>query len=332
MLGLNWRPDYDLSAVRRDLEIIRSDLHCNAVRLQGRDPVRLVAASRAALSVGLDVWFSPELWDHAPEATLDYVARGAGLAQQLLEEAPGRVVLSVGSELSLFGYGFIPGENVLERLKYPKLRDVILSPTHRANFSAFVGRLAEAARQQFRGPITYAAVPFELVDWGPFDYVGVDLYRGDPMFDRYPELLRRYTSLDKPFVNMEFGCCTFRGADRLGGRGWEIVDWGHWPPKLRGEYVYDQAAQANEVATLLRLNDEAGAYGTFVFTFIEPGAGLPPGVSGASLPKLDFDADLPRYALVKSFYPEAQRGATYPDVAWEPKESFRAVASLYGAP
>ncbi len=330
MLGQNWRPDYDPSAVRRDLEIIRSDLHCNAVRLQGRDPERLAEASKTALGLGLGVWFSPELWDHSEEETLEYLAKGADIAQELWEGAPEKVVLSVGSELSLFGYGFIPGENVLERLGYPKLRDVVLSPTHQARFRAFVGRLAETARQRFRGKITYASIPFEQVDWRPLDYVGVDLYRGDPMFDRYPELLRRYTSLDKPFVNMEFGCCTFRGAERLGGRGWEIVDWSTWPPRLRGEHLYDQAAQAKEVATLLRLNDEAGAYGTFVFTFIEPGAGLPPGSDRRALPKLGFDPDLPRYALVKSFYPEDRHGTRYPGVAWEPKESFDAVAQFYG--
>jgi hypothetical protein len=30
-MGVNWRPDYDPETVHRELEIIKNDLHCNAV-------------------------------------------------------------------------------------------------------------------------------------------------------------------------------------------------------------------------------------------------------------------------------------------------------------
>ena len=329
MLGQNWRPEYDLVAVGRDLRIIRDELHCNAIRLQGRSPERLNDAAKLALELGLEVWFSPELWDHSPDETVDYLTGASEVAQRLLDEFPGKVVLSVGSELTLFGQGFIPGENVLERLAHPKLREVIFDPSTRSAFRAFIDRLAHAARGRFRGKITYAAVVFEQPDWAPFDYVGVDLYRGDPMFDRYTELLQRYSTLGKPLVNTEFGCCTFRGADRWGGRGWEVVDWNHWPPRLRGNYIYDPSAQANELTALLTLNEAAGVYGTFVFTFVETGVGVPAGTDPTARPKLDFDPDLPRYALVRSFYPERHQGTTFPDVTWEPKESFYAVANYY---
>ena len=328
MMGQNWRPDFDPTVVRREIEIIRKDLHCNAIRLQGFELGRLAQASKVALEPGLEVWFSPEMWDRGQEETVDSVARSAELAHSLEEASPGRVVMSVGSEVILFSQGFIPGENVLERLANPRLREILFAPAIQASLNDFLGRLASAARQAFRGKLTYASVGFEQVDWTPFDYVAVDLYRGDPMFDRYPELLRRYTSLGKPFVNAEFGCCTFRGAERMGGRGWEAVDWSVWPPRLKGPYVYDQAAQANELAALLRWNEEAGAYGTFVFTFIETGAGLPEGKAEEVLRSIEFDPDLPRYALVKT-YPDRRKGTAYPDMTWEPKQSFRAVADFY---
>ena len=328
MMGQNWRPDFDLKIVRREIEIIREDLHCNAIRLQGRDLGRLETVSKIALEQGLEVWFSPELWDQTQPETIEYVARASEVAQGLLETAPGKVVLSVGSEVMLFTKGILPGNNVLERLANPKLRELVLSASTQASLSAFVGRLAVTAGERFRGKLTYASVGFERVDWGPFDYVGVDLYRGDPMFDGYPELLARYIAMGKPVVNTEFGCCTFRGAERMGGRGWEIVDWGRWPPRLKGEYFYDQTSQARELSTLLEINDKAGIYGTFVFTFVEPGAGLPGGREEEALRLIDFDPDLPRYALVKS-YPDRRRGTTYPDMPWEPKESFYAVAAYY---
>ena len=113
----------------------------------------------------------------------------------------------------------------------------------------------------------------------------------------------------------------------MGGRGWEVVDMGVWPPRLKGPYVYDQTAQANELSALLRLNDEAGAYGTFVFTFIETGA-LSEEKAEEVMRSIDFDPDLPHYALVKT-NPDRLRGKAYPDMTWEPKESFRAVADYY---
>lgn len=328
MLGRDWRPDFDPSVSRREIEIIRDVLHCNAIRIQGRNVERLRRAAEQALALGLEVWLSPELWDRSPSETTDYLAGAADVAQRLLDAHPGKVILSVGSELILFGNGFIPGDNVLERLARPDLRDRIMSDATQAPFREFVGRLAQTARQGFRGKITYASVGMERVDWRPFDFVGVDLYRGDPMFDRYAELLARYTSLGKPLVNTEFGCCTFRGAERMGGRGWEVVDWDAWPPHLKGNYAYDQTSQARELSELLELNERAGVYGTFVFTFVEPGAGLPPGRSAEALRLIDFDLDLPRYALVKS-YAEKRLGTRFPDMPWEPKEVFDAVSAFY---
>lgn len=42
VMGGNWRPDYDPQRVQRELEIIRNDLHCTAVRICGQDIGRLM--------------------------------------------------------------------------------------------------------------------------------------------------------------------------------------------------------------------------------------------------------------------------------------------------
>jgi hypothetical protein len=42
-----------------------------------------------------------------------------------------------------------------------------------------------------------------------------------------------------------------------------------------------------------------------------------------------YDLDRDNFSLVKSFA-SGKHGTTYPDMAWEPKESFRAVADYYG--
>ena len=48
-----WRPNLDARTARREMEIIRHDLHCTAVRVVGRDVGRLEMATEAALGAGL---------------------------------------------------------------------------------------------------------------------------------------------------------------------------------------------------------------------------------------------------------------------------------------
>jgi hypothetical protein len=53
------RRSFDRGVVRRELAIIRDDLHCNAVQIIGGDPGRLEAAASYAAGLGLEAWFSP---------------------------------------------------------------------------------------------------------------------------------------------------------------------------------------------------------------------------------------------------------------------------------
>jgi hypothetical protein len=326
MMGRNWRPEFDMKVVHRELEIIQNDLHCNAVRIQGLELDRLALASEDALQQGLAVWFSPEMWDREPEQTRAYVVKGATRAEELRARWPNHVVFSVGSEVTLFTQGFLPGNNVLERLAHPSLWKTLKAGKHNPPLNAFLAATTSQVREVFRGPVTYASVGIETVDWTPFDFVGVDLYREKRMREMYPKLIERYLSFGKPVANMEFGCCTFKGAEDLGGRGWDIVDWSKVPPQLKGNFVYDQTTQAHEVADLLRINDEAGVDAGFVFTFADR-AGLED-ANRELIRQLSFDFDIARYGLVK-MHLEEERGTVYPDLPWEPKESFRAVAEYY---
>lgn len=78
-MGGNWRPVFDPRIVHRELEIIKNDLHCNAVRICGKDIDRLIVTTEDALKQGLDVWLSPELWDKSQEETLEYIVKQAAL-------------------------------------------------------------------------------------------------------------------------------------------------------------------------------------------------------------------------------------------------------------
>jgi hypothetical protein len=369
----NWRPRFDPRVVRRELDIIKNDLHCNAVRICGLDIDRLMTASEDALSRGLEVWLSPEMWDRSQDETLEYIVRAAERAERLRQRWPGKLVFSVGSELTLFSQGMIEGKNVFDRISRPTFWGDIMAGKHNGPLDAYLSNLSEAAKS-FGGPLTYFSLPFETVNWRPFDFVGVDHYRDARVKDSYGQMISKYNALGKPVIVGEFGCCTFRGADLLGANGFMItfgmmegllgpnqrfpktfMDMAHVPPRADGHYIRDEGLQARELVDQLGVLDAAGVEGAFVQTFVVPNSPYHPD------PR--YDADMANFSLVRSF-PEAEtaeefrrqairvaremmgvdldphvldgfsgpmgeHGATYPDLPWEPKESFRAVARYY---
>jgi hypothetical protein len=87
VMGFNWRPVFDPKIVRRELEIIKSDLHCNAVIITALDVGRI---ETAALEEGLEVWLSPLLWDKSEDETVAYLAKAAGRLEALRKQWPDR--------------------------------------------------------------------------------------------------------------------------------------------------------------------------------------------------------------------------------------------------
>ena len=55
--GTSTHEPFDPEIVRREMRVIRDDLHCNAVRISGGDPKRLEIAATHAAAAGLEVWF-----------------------------------------------------------------------------------------------------------------------------------------------------------------------------------------------------------------------------------------------------------------------------------
>jgi hypothetical protein len=315
------RPVFDPQVVQRELQIIRNDLHCNAVRIAGQDIGRLTTAATDALEQGLEVWLSPQLFDRSQPETFDYTLMCATAAEMVRRQYP-RLVLVLGSELTIFMQGLLEGGNFFERISGPSFRQAILSGAHNKPLNAFLGRAAEATRQAFHGPITYASAPLEAVDWQLFDFVCVDHYRDGRIRDSYGERLKRYFVHNKPVVVTEFGCCTYQGAENAGGMGWAILDPSEGTrPQLNGDYVRDEALQAREVGDMLQVIDSAGVEGAFVHTFVSPT------LTHDENPRLDLD--MASYALVKSY--AAGHGTTYPEMPWEPKRAFKVVAESFQA-
>src|SRR5258708_39465621 len=109
MWGQDWGPEFSAEEARRELQIIRDDLHCNAVRICGQDPGRLIAAGGHALDCGLPVWLAPELWDHSPSDTVGYIAKAAEAGGGVHRYPPGHGGFGVGSGGEVVRWGSAHG-------------------------------------------------------------------------------------------------------------------------------------------------------------------------------------------------------------------------------
>ena len=323
--GFVTRRVFDPAMTRRELRIIRDDLHCNAVRFQGTDITRLMTAATAALELdGLQVWLSPELFKRSQAQTIAYLARAAAAAAPLHERFPGRLTFCVGTESSLFTKGIVPGRTVDQRIASIRKQGLRDAPPNE-KLDTFLAEAAGAVRTAFRGPLTYASLPFETVDWSLFDVIGVDLYRNSKVEPCYTERVRSYAGQGKPVVNAEFGHSSYLG-DRPGLMEFGEIDMmslalhriGLGRPHLKqGTYVRDEEHQARELTKTLGILDAEGMNGAFIWTFADPW--LP----HTADPR--HDLDMTSTALVKTL----ERGPGSDALPWEPKQAFAAVATFY---
>jgi hypothetical protein len=99
--GTTTHEPFDPDSVRREMHIIRADLHCDAVRISGADPDRLEIAARHAAEAGLEVWYSPFTNGLTLDELLELLIDGAERAERLRRDGASLVFLT-GSEISLF--------------------------------------------------------------------------------------------------------------------------------------------------------------------------------------------------------------------------------------
>src|SRR5262249_53246115 len=113
--GTTTREPFDPQVVKREMQIIHDDLHCNAVRVTGGYPERLEIAAAYAAEAGLEVWFCPFTNNLTAEELLEVLADCAERAERLRQKGA-EVVLLTGSELSLMTEGILPGATLVDRM------------------------------------------------------------------------------------------------------------------------------------------------------------------------------------------------------------------------
>ncbi|MEU4570391.1 hypothetical protein [Micromonospora sp. NPDC023956] len=322
--GTTTHEPFDPDIVRREMRIIRDDLHCDAVRITGGHQDRLETAARHAAAAGLEVWYCPFTNDLTRAELRAFLLDGAERAERLRRDGA-EVVFLTGSEISLFTHGFLPGDTLDTRLAVlrdpARLRAVL--PAARAGVATFLADVLPAVRDRFAGRVSYASLPFEDVDWTAFDIVATDAaYRDATTPVDFREQLRAQTARPKPFAVTEFGCTTHRGAADLGGRGDSMLEWDAHarPVRLTRPVVRDEREQADYLRELLDIYDADGVDSAFVNTFVRRD------LTTSDDPERDFDAA--SFGIVTALGP-GRSGATYPGLPWEPKAAFHALAE-YG--
>jgi hypothetical protein len=332
--GSSTREPFDPEVVRREMRVIRDDLHCTAVRITGGDPDRLEIAAAHAADAGLEVWLCPFTNGLTQDALLELLADCAERAERLRRRGA-EVVLLTGSEVSLFTLGFFPGDTLGERLALmadlPRVRPLIGEV--RARMDAFLRRAVDVVRARFGGPVSYASLPLEGVDWALFDVIATDAaYRNAATAARYRDLIRAFVAqgraLGKPVAVTEFGCGTYRGASDVATDIHAVIVWGAdgRAERLNGDFVRDEEEQAGYLRELLEVFETEGVDAAFVYTFAR--YDLP----HRDDPRADLDRASAGVVMVLDGEDGAldPRGRRYPDMPWEPKAAFDALAEWYG--
>jgi hypothetical protein len=319
--GTTTREPFDPAVVGREMQVIRDDLRCDAVRITGGDRGRLETAARHAAEAGLEVWYSPFTNGLTQDELIGFLTDSAARAERL-RRAGAQVTFLTGSEISLVTDGFLPGSTLAERLADPQRLRAAL-PGLPAKINAFLGKAAAAVRTEFRGKIGYASLPLEGVDWAPFDIVATDAaYPDARSAGRLADGLRALTAHGKPAAITEFGCTTYHGAGDS-GRGDSVIEWDDRarPARFTAPVVRDEYEQARYLREILDVFDQSAIDAAFVNTFARYDLRHDDADD-------DRDFDKASFGIVKVLG-SGRTGTAYPGLPWEPKAAFHALAD-YG--
>ena len=316
------RPVFDDHTLREEIGMIRNALHCECIRISGYDIDRLMKTSELALETGMQVWLSPVFIDATQEQTAKYLHECAVAAEKLRIKYDNMVFVA-GCEYSLYVHGFIKGDNTYKRIaKMFGLPGIVLNSIGFRNraykkMNAFLDTTVQSILSVFHGKITYASGTWEKIDWSVFDVVSINHYRTSYNQSGYVEKLRSYHAYGKPVAVTEFGCCTYEGAEKAGGGGWNIIEMKDGKRKIKDNYKRSESTQANYIIDLLKIFEQEDIYASFVFTFIHPAFEHHPN------PACDFD--MASYAIVKPVKSENQEEG----LIFLPKEAFHYLAEYY---
>ncbi|CAM5494774.1 hypothetical protein SRIMM317S_04278 [Streptomyces rimosus subsp. rimosus] len=319
------RPVFDPRDAERDIQVVAEDLHCTAVRITGGDPDRIETTARYAAQAGLEVWFSPFPCELTNAEMLPLFADCAERAERLRRDGA-EVVLVTGWRTQHLRPR-LPARRHLQRARpgaggpRPRSR----TPGHPRQGRHLPGRGRRHRAAALRRSHQLRLLPPGRRGLDPVRHRGPGRLPGAARnAATYRADLRAECARGKPVAVMEAGCCTYREQETTAAPA------GTWPRKATASpsgpaSCATRASRSRYLEDLMTVFEEVGVDSAFWFSFA--GFSTPHRTTGP-------DEDLASYGIVKildehSDYPVSQR--TYPDMPWEPKEAFHALARRYGA-
>jgi hypothetical protein len=321
--GATTKERFDTAIIKREMHIIKNDLHCNAVRITGGDADHLETVATLAASEELEVWYCPFTCDLTIKELSCFLIDASERAERI-RSLGAEVVFIAGSEISLINKGFFKEETLAERLALitnpAKFKEQL--PQVQQKIKSFLADIVQRVRQIFNGKISYASLPFEGVDWNIFDFIATDAgHRSAAIAPYFKKGVQALVSQGKPVAVTEFGCCTYRGAADSGARADWIIEWDDRgrASHLNNAYVRDEEEQAAYLLELFEIFEAEKVDAVFVNTFAR--YDLPHRTDPIK------DLDIASEGVVKVY--ENMQGKVYPDMPWEPKTAFYAVSKFY---
>jgi hypothetical protein len=319
---------FDPALAAHDIRAIAKDMHANAIRIEGEEIDRLVAASRSAHAEGLTIFFNPWKMNVPVTELADYYAQAAHAAEELRKEGAD-IIFVAGCEATLFNLGILDGSTVIERVTglaalfqdMQSEKTAALLKEKSAMLNDALRGIVAGVRKAFNGQVTYSAGMWEMVDWSLFDIVGLDHYRAGETSEEYVAALDRYR-VGKPIIVMEVGSCAYEGAGVLGAGGFMRLQGTN--PDGTGIFTdgivptRSEREQADYAAEQLGLLETAGVEGVFIFVFSFPAFRHREGAR---------DLDMMSFSLVKTYPDDHPKGQRMPP--WEPKEAFHRIADVF---
>lgn len=314
--------DLTIWKMKEEIGIIKNDLHCNAIRIYGRDLKKLVECANIAIETGLIVWFSPRFINVSPEEMLDYINKCSVAAEQL-RKISSDLVYVLGNEFSLDIKGFIEGETMQKRiLKFSdpvyRIKNIFGLEINK-KLNDFLKKSVSIARQDFKGEITYASGQWEKINWDLFDIVSINYYRNIYNFLHYKRKIKKLVQTGKKFAITEFGCCCYQGADKKGALGYLVVNWKTPKPSLIKNYKRDESVQSKYIIELLEIFKHENVWAVFVYTFVARKS-----VYNVN-PK--FDLDMANFGLIKVLSNNDKKSEV--PYLWESKKAFHELSEFY---
>ncbi len=275
----------DLERLKKDLVLIKK-LNCNVIRMYGSHIDKLILYSEKALKQGFHVWISPRLIDGNKQQTIKFVKEASKKAEQLRKKYR-KVVFIVGNELLIDSKAVFDAPRLFQRVDFlksyinfkfsikneiPQLRQtyssmrIFLEKTD-SSIKKFVEILRMEASKNFKGQITYASLPWEEINWNNFDIVAVNLYKNQWNASTYVDELRKFKSFSKPIAITEFGTCAYKGASKLGGSAYDVVD--YRTKTIKKGVIRDESEQTKYLKELIELYWKENIFATFIFDFKE---------------------------------------------------------------